>query len=738
MKRTYLKTFSLIHLSTFLLFLNFTTFAQFNRGIQWTSDGNSYLRLENSTIVQYGMPDLDKKTVVTATQLTPVGKTEPLTVRSYAFTDNGRKVLIYTNTQRVWRYDTRGDYWVLDLDKNTLTQLGKDRPESSLMFAKFSPDAKKVAYASKNNVFSEDLATGKITQLTKDGTTRLINGTFDWVYEEEFDCRDGFRWSPDSKNISYWQIDATKIRNFMMINNIDSIYAFNVPVEYPKVGERPSPYKIGVVAANGGLTKWMNTPGDPGNTYIPRMEWGNANALIMQQLNRKQNDTKVLSADIKTGVVTQLYTDRDDAWIETKSSYSWSDSPIGWDWINGEKEFLWMSEKDGWRHLYRVARDGKTEKRITSGNYDVIGVELIDEKNNYAYFMASPNNATQSYLYRTRLDGTGTPERLSPTDQTGVHRYDISPNATWASHSFANANAAPMNEMIRLPEHKALKEADDISKKLASQSSTPKRVEFFKVKTEDGIELDGWMVKPTNFDASKKYPIVFNVYSEPAASTVMDNWGTGRNGLYVGDMAKDGYIYASLDNRGTPSPRGRDWRKAIYRKIGRVNIHDFAMGAKALFAQNSFIDTSRVAVHGWSGGGSATLNLLFQHPEIFKTGISVAAVADQLTYDNIYQERYMGIPQENREDFVAGSPITHAKKLQSNQNLLYIHGTGDDNVHYQNAERLINEMIKHNKQFQFMAYPNRSHGISEGEGTSRHLSTLFTKFLKEHCPPGPK
>jgi dipeptidyl-peptidase-4 len=295
-----------------------------------------------------------------------------------------------------------------------------------------------------------------------------------------------------------------------------------------------------------------------------------------------------------------------------------------------------------------------------------------------------------------------------------------------------------MNEWLKLPEHKAIKEADDISKKLAVQSASAKKVEFFKVKTEDGIELDGWMVKPTNFDPTKKYPIVFTVYGEPASATVKDSWGTGRNGLYVGDMAKDGYIYASVDNRGTPSPRGRAWRKSIYRKIGIVNIRDMAMGAKALFEQNSFIDTSRVAVHGWSGGGSSTLNLLFQYPSLFKTGIAVAAVADQLSYDNIYQERYMGIPQENREDFVAGSPITHAKKLQSNQNLLYIHGTGDDNVHYQNAEKLVNELIKYNKQFQFMPYPNRSHGIYEGEGTSKHLNTMFTKYLKEHCPPGGK
>ncbi len=727
-----------IHLLLLLLFVQSALHAQFNRGVQWTEDGNGYRRIENKEIVQYALPDMQKTVLITAKQLTPAGKNEPLTVRSYEFSQDGRKALIYTNTARVWRYDTRGDYWVLDMDKNTLTQVGKARPVSSLMFAKFSPDGKKVAYVSERNIFAEDLATGKVAQLTKDGTTRLINGTFDWVYEEEFDCRDGFRWSPDSRNIAYWQIDATKIRNFLMINNTDSTYAFNVPVEYPKVGERPSPYKIGVVSAAGGATKWMATPGDPGNTYVPRMEWANANELVLEQLNRKQNQAKCLYADIKTGRTTEFYTDSDEAWVETKSSYSWSDSPTGWDWLNGGKEFLWMSEKDGWRHLYRVSRDGKTEKCITDGEYDVIGVVQIDEKNNFAYFMASPDNATQTYLFRVKLDGSGKAERMSPAGQAGVHRYDISTNGAWASHSFSNANTAPMNEWLRLPEHKALKESDDISTKLAAQTSAKKKVEFFTVKTDDGITLDGWMVKPDNFDPTKKYPIVFSVYGEPASSTVMDRWGTGRNGLYVGDMAKDGYIYASVDNRGTPSPRGRAWRKAIYRKIGSVNIRDLAMGAKALFAQHSFIDTDRVAVHGWSGGGSSTLNLLFQYPDLFKTGIAVAAVADQLTYDNIYQERYMGIPQENREDFVSGSPISHAKNLRMTQNLLYIHGTGDDNVHYQNAEKLVNELVKHNKQFQFMAYPNRSHGIYEGEGTSRHLNTLFTKFLKEHCPPGAK
>jgi len=248
--------------------------------------------------------------------------------------------------------------------------------------------------------------------------------------------------------------------------------------------------------------------------------------------------------------------------------------------------------------------------------------------------------------------------------------------------------------------------------------------------------MDGWMAKPANFDPNKKYPVLFSVYAEPAGQQVTDRWGIGKNALYDGDMANDGYIYMAIEGRGAPAPKGREWRKSIYRKIGIINIRDQAMGCKKVLEKYPFIDASRVAVHGWSGGGSTTLNLLFQYPEVYQTGISVAAVANQLSYDNIYQERYMGIPQENLEDFVQGSPITHAKNLKGN--LLYIHGTGDDNVHYQNAEMLVNELIKHNKQFQFMAYPNRSHGIREGEGTRKHLNGLFTKFLRDNCPPGGK
>ncbi|HEY1054194.1 MAG TPA: DPP IV N-terminal domain-containing protein, partial [Emticicia sp.] len=566
-------------------------------------------------------------------------------------------------------------------------------------------------------------------------TKKLINGTFDWVYEEEFGCRDGFRWSPDSKTIAYWQIDANTIRDFYMINNTDSTYSFVVPVEYPKVGESPSACKVGVVDVATAKTIWMKVPGDSRQNYIPRMEWaGNSNELILQQLNRKQNHSKLMYANAKTGAVNTIYEETDEAWVDIRSRWT-DDNPAGWEWLSGGKEFVWVSEKDGWRHLFRVSRDGKSEKLITKGNYDVIAPEQIDEATGYVYFTASPANATQKYLYKARLDGSSEAERVSPAIEEGTHDYQISPNGKYAYHNFSNYYTPPAAEWVSLPNHQSLDEKDDIAKKIDPAKKKNSNVEFFKVTTEDGVEMDGWMAKPKNFDPSKKYPIVFTVYSEPAAQTVIDRFGVGRNGLYKGNMAEDGYIYLSLDNRGTPAPKGRAWRKSIYRKVGLINTRDQAMAAKKIL-EWPYVDSERVAVHGWSGGGSCTLNLMFQFPEIYKTGIAVAAVGNQLEYDNIYQERYMGLPQENKEDFLKGSPITYAKNLKGN--LLYIHGTGDDNVHYQNAELLLNELIKHNRQFQFMPYPNRSHGIYEGEGTRAHLNTLFTNYLKQYCPPGAK
>jgi len=724
---------------TVILFLSFIFLhltAQPPQGIKWTPKGSGYYAIDAGEIFYTDLSSSKKTKVITKKQLTPQGAEKPISPRNFFFSADENKLLIYTNSKKVWRYDTRGDYWVLDLNTNQIKQLGKGKPASSLMFAKFSPDSRKVAYVSEYNIYAEDLATGKIETLTKGGNRKRINGTFDWAYEEEFFCRDGFRWSPDSKQIAYWQMDAKITRDYLMVNNTDSIYPFPIPVEYPVAGTAPSPFKIGVVSLGNPNTKWMSIPTDTVlQSYVPRMEWAaNSSQLIVQHLNRKQNETAILLCDVKTGKSTSIYQEEDEAWIDILPLWDEKYSYGGWDWLDNGNEFIWASEKDGWRHLYRISRNGKSVTRITNGKYDVMQISCIDERGGYLYFEASPENATQRYLYRTKLDGSGSAQRITPDNQPGTHNYEIAPGAIYARHQFSNYYTPNTTEWVKLPGHVGT-DGDKVNEAISQQDKTKSSLEFFTVTTADSVTMDAWIVKPTNFDPKKKYPVLFYVYTEPWGQNVKDEYGVGYNYLYRGDLSADGYIYISIDNRGTPVPKGRAWRKSIYQKIGQVNIRDQAMAAKEIMKW-SFVDSTRIAVWGWSGGGTATQNLLFQYPDIYKTGIAVAGVANQFSYDNLYQERYMGLPQEDKSGFIKGSPITHAKNLKGN--LLLIHGTGDDNVHYSNMEMLVNELIRNGKQFQMMSYPNRSHSISEGPGTFNHLSQLYTDFLKRNCLGGAK
>jgi len=721
----------------FCLCISLGAHAQFEKQFNWSRDGNSYYKLQGNEIIQVTLPDNKETALVSKQQLVPAGRSSALRIRKFSISGDGQKILIYTNSAIVWRYDTRGDYWVYNLQDGSLKQMGATLPASSLMFAKFSPDNQKVAFVSGHNLYVQQISGNEVKQLTFDGSAAIINGTFDWVYEEEFDCRDGFRWSPDSKQIAFWQINDNTIRNYLMLNTTDSVYSKVIPVEYPVTGQKPSPFKIGVVDIGNAQTKWMDIPSDPDwGSYLTRMEWAATNnQLIVQHLNRRQNASDLMLCDVSSGAAQTIYSEKDTAWIDILSSWDDDYKMGGWDWLNEGKDFLWASDKDGWRHLYKISRDGKKETLVTVGNFDVIAISRIDEKNKYVYYLASPNNATQQYLYRSRLDGKGKPELVSPTNQIGTHDYEISTNGKYAYHKFSNYYIPPVAEWITLPDHNVADHHHNVYDAVTNANKTKSNIEFFKLKTVDGVEMDGWMTKPVDFDSTKKYPVVFFVYTEAAEQTTKDIFGIHYNPVYIGDMATDGYIYMSIDNRGSPAPKGNAWRKAIHRNVGIVNIRDQAMGAKEILKWK-FVDPERVAVWGWSGGASATLNLMFQYPDIYKTGIAVAAVTNLLTYDNIYEERYMGLPQEDRKDYVKGSPITYAKNLRGN--LLYMHGTGDDNVHYNNAEMLINELVKYNKQFRFMSYPNRTHAMSEGPGTSVHLQTLFTSYLQEHCPGGPR
>ena len=701
---------------------------------RWLDDGSAYTTVERSEsekgamdIVKYDTRSGKREILVPAARLMPEGEKEPLKIDNYTWSPDGKLLLLYTDSKRVWRRNTRGDYWVVDLATWKMRKLGGDAEPSTLMFAKFSPDGKNVGYVQEHNLYVEDLESGKITQLTSDGSKTIINGTFDWVYEEEWDDRDGFRWSPDSKKIAYWQLDASGVRDFYLINDTDSLYSFIIPIQYPKVGTTLSACRVGVVSAEGGATTWMKVEGDSRNNYIPRMDWAdNSKEIVFQRMDRAQHTDRVMLGDASTGEVKTILTDSDTTWFEIVDDFRWFE--------NG-KRFSWVSEDDGWRHVYMVSRDGQQKRLVTPGEYDVVHIVRIDNAGEWMYFIASPDNATQRYLFRIRMNGKGKMERLTPENESGFHSYDVSPDGKWAFHTYSTFDTPPTIDLVSLPGHKVIRTLVDNAKLRAKLESIAwGKDEFFKVDIGGGVKLDGWMMKPWDFDPSKKYPVLVYVYGEPAGQTVLDAWSS-RNGLWHEMLTQQGYVVVSVDNHGTPAPRGRAWRKSIYRQVGILASRDQAAAIRVIRAW-PFVDSTRIGIWGWSGGGSMTLNMMFRYPDLYQTGMAVAPVPDEHLYDATYQERYMDLLQNNEEGYRLGSPITYADQLKGN--LLVVHGSGDDNVHFQGTERLINALVAADKPFTMMDYPNRTHGIYEGKNTTLHLFSLLTRYLHQNLPAGPR
>ena len=710
--------------------------------LAWLNDGVSYTTLERRSdgrpgrdIVRYDGESGFRTTLVPATRLVPPGDSTPLEIEDYRWSADGRKVLIFTNTQQVWRTNTRGDYWVLDLSGWTLKKLGGDGRASTLMFAKFSPDGGRVGWVryGENNIYVEDLASGKITQLTSDGSRTTINGTFDWVYEEELSLQDGWRWNPDGRSIAYWQLDATGVRDFLLYNTTDSLYSSTVAVQYPKAGQTNSAGRIGVVSVAGGETRWMKIPGDPRNTYIARMEWTPAprnegsKELIIQHLNRLQDTLQVMLGDAQTGQVRTVFADRDSAWVEQFDQLRF---------VNGGRDILWLSERGGWSQLYLVPRAGgsgaATPRKLTSGEFDVLNVLRVDTATTSVYYIASPDNPTQRYLYRVNYAKPElAPQRVSPNSEPGTHNYNISPSGRFAVHTYSRFGVPPVVTLVSLPDHRVLRTLVDNAALKAKVQGGGLRLgatEFRQVDIGSGVRLNAWFIKPPNFDSTSRYPVLFFVYGGPGSQTVTDAWG-GSNYLWYQMLAQRGYIVASVDNRGTGA-RGRAWRKVIYGQMGVVETKDQAAAARAI-GRLPYVDSTRLGIWGWSYGGFMALNTITQAPDVYHMAIAVAPVTHWKYYDTIYTERYNGLPQDNAAGYDRGSPLTYAKNLRGK--LLIVHGSGDDNVHYQNTEAMVNALVSANKPFQLMVYPNRTHSITGGP-TRQHLFTLLTKFVEENLP----
>ncbi len=698
---------------------------------KWSKETDAYTFLDPDTAnkeekaIWQRNPAKSKGTVlISSSDLTPPDEASALEIDDYFFSKDQSLVLIYTNSKRVWRKNTRGDYWLLDRSSGELRQLGGEARPSSLMFAKISPTGEHVAYVRDRNIFVEDIADRTTTQLTETPNKHIINGTSDWVYEEELSVRDGFRWSPDGNSIAYWQFDDSEVPRHTILNQVSGLYPKKTTFAYPKTGQTNSSVRMGVVNVIGGSSIWFDIPGDSRNHYLSRLEWADNNdEVIIQQLNRNQNENRVYLGNTSDGSVQRIFTETDQAWVDIHDELFWIDQ--------GER-FTWISDRDGWRHIYLISRDGTEATCITPGEFDVIKLLSVDKANRWAYFIASPDNPAQRYLYRVGLNG-GNLKRLTPSRETrGTHNYNISPDGQHAFATASNFDTPPVTRLLELPSHKEIETVEpnaELKEKFDAIDRAPS--DFFYVDSNDGAPLHARCLLPPDFSSDKQYPLLIHVYGEPAGQVVTDRWG-GNNHLWHLMLAQQGYVVMSFDNRGTKAPRGRDWRKAAYFQVGIMAPKAQADAVQTVLKERPYLDPNRVGSWGWSGGGSMSLNAIFKFPEIYQTAIAVASVPNQRFYDTIYQERYMGHPSENIDGYREGSPINFAHQLEGN--LLIIHGAADDNCHYQTFEKLVDELVKRNKPFSMMTYPRGTHSIKEGKNTSLHLYSLMTRFLNEKLP----
>jgi dipeptidyl-peptidase-4 len=683
--------------------------------LTWTSDGTAYTSIEEDASGYTDLYRIDaltgaRRLLVREGDLVPAGGGRPVSIEQYRFSGDGSKVLIFTNSVRVWRQNTKGTFYVWDFTARRLIPVST-KPGYQ-QFAKFSPDARSVAFVRDNNIFVTDLASGGERGLTTDGGDNVINGTSDWVYEEELDLRDAFRWSPDGKRIAFWRLDQTAIRPFYLLNQ-DSLYAALVPVRYPKAGEPNSEVKIGVVELATGRTTWLDL-GAQKDIYVAAMDFAESPTDVwLTRLNRHQNRLDLLLADAQTGASRVIMTDTDSAWVDANQPK----------WIEGGKRFLFMSEREGYDQIYLFDRSGALVRRVTPLGWDVQDVFGVDPKARVLYVSGAIDGPLGHQLLRIGLDGKGL-TRLST--EPGTHHAEFAPNFGLYVDTYSRAGVPPV-QTLRRADGKLVRTIADNAKlgaKLTALGLKPP--EFLTVKGADGSDLNAWLIKPKSFASGRRYPLLMYVYGGPGSQTVTDAWG-GAQYLWHQTLAQDGYLVASVDNRGTGG-RGAGFMKQTYLHLGRAESAD-QISAARWFAQQPYVSADRIGIWGWSYGGYMASRTMFLGAGVFKAALVVAPVTDWRFYDTIYTERYMRTPAENASGYDESSSLAYADSLKGS--LLLVHGTGDDNVHFQNSVRLVERLEGANKQFDMRIYPNKTHAIAGGN-TRENLYGLFTTWLKSH------
>ena len=683
-------------------------------GFRFMNDGRHYTQLKQNFLVKYDLTTGNATdTLINFNKLAfPEDRKQ---VEDYSFNDDESQLLLTTGGEAIYRHSTKEWTYIYNPTAEKLIALDDTGKQ---MHATMSPDGKKVGYVRDNNIYYKDLASGKTTQVTEDGKfNSIINGSCDWVYEEEFSFTQAFEWSPDSKCIAYYRFDETNVHEFTMTNYTGELYPEYETFKYPKVGAENSKVSIHLYDIKSKKTVAVDRSSDP-DGYIPRIKWTqDPKQLCVFWMNRHQNHLELLLADAATGKTSLMYQEENKYYIDITDDFRFLKNGAG---------FIWPSEQDGYNHIYLYGMDGKQIKALTPGDYDVITVLGVDEKNNKLYYQAAAKSPMQREVYSVKLDGT---DRKLITNNPGMNdvQYSTTYDLYVWSHSTINS---PVSIGVYDRDGKLVRQLEDNANlKKMQEECKVQPVEFFDFTTSEGVKLNGYRIMPYNFDPNKKYPVFMYLYGGPGSQEVLDGW-IGSDYWWFQSLAQQGYIIACVDNRGTGA-RGEEFKKMTYLQMGHYETIDQIEAAKYLGSQ-SYADPSRIGIFGWSYGGYMSSLCLLKGNDVFNSAIAVAPVTNWKWYDSIYTERYMRDEKENKKGFEDNSPINFADRLKGNY--LLVHGGSDDNVHYQNSMEMSNALIKANKQFDTYTYPNRNHGIY-GDNARRHLYTKMNSFINEHLKP---
>ncbi len=684
--------------------------------VEWLQDGQRYVRSEwdearkAMDLVAYDIRTDSRTVLLDGTRLTLPGKDGTLRFTAFDLSEDESRALLIDappDKQYLSRLTPAGNIYLYVFSTGELKQLTDVAVEQ--WNQKFAPDQKTVALVRENDIYEIDVSSGTERRITADGGENIINGKFDWVYEEEFGISDGIRYSPDGRYLAYWRLDQSRVPEFAMVDHAD-LHGSTIRMRYPKAGDQNSAVAIRVVDRTTGRTVSVRT-GEESDIYLPRIYWNaSGNRLFVARLNRQQNHLEFLAADPSTGETRVVFSERSPSWIA--ESYSL---------IRAGKEWVTLSERDGYSHIYLLDSTLGMRRQVTTGQWDVSRVLGVDEAKGRIYFQAAMESPLESHLYVVSTSGRGLTRLTEPGFS---HQVSLSPTFSYIIDTHSSLSSPPETKLL---------DGKGAAVRTLATGGTDSlrgfalgRSEFFSFTTSDSVALNGWMMRPHDFDPAKTYPVLFFVYGGPGSQTVRNAWG-GPNALWHHLLTQRGYIVVSVDGRGTGA-RGKRFRDITYRKLGTWEVNDQREAARYI-GSLPYVDATRIGIWGWSYGGyMASLTILKGAAE-FSTAIAVAPVTHWKFYDTIYTERYMGTPQDNPEGYAESAPLTHAGLLRGK--LLLVHGTTDDNVHWQNTVQFVDALQREDKQFSTMFYQNRNHGI-RGGNARHHLFTMMTDFILQN------